>query len=92
MFNKVLRHFCKGKFCFNLKEKLLKIGEMYEDEIEANRQKDFGQTSTQSQHLKAKKVSKLIGKNAVNLPSGVTLTKGEIRYISKKINDYFSEC
>ena len=42
--------------------------------------------------LKAKRVSKLIGNNAINLPSGVTLTKGEIRYISKKINDYFSEC
>ena len=42
--------------------------------------------------LKAKRVSKLIGNNAINLPSGVTLTKGEIRYISKKINDYFSDC
>ena len=42
--------------------------------------------------LKAKRVSKLIGNNAINLPSGVALTKGEIRYISKKINDYFSEC
>lgn len=42
--------------------------------------------------LKAKRVSKLIGNNAINLPSGVTLTKGEIRYISKKINNYFSEC
>ena len=42
--------------------------------------------------LKAKRVSKIIGNNAINLPSGVTLTKGEIRYISNKINDYFSEC
>ena len=29
MFNKVLRHFCKGKFCLDLKEKLLKIFENY---------------------------------------------------------------
>ena len=42
--------------------------------------------------LKAKRVSKLIGNNAINLPSGVTLTKEEIRYISTKINNYFSEC
>ena len=41
--------------------------------------------------LKAKRVSKLIGNNAINLPSGVTLTKEEIRYISTKINNYFSE-
>ena len=41
--------------------------------------------------LKAKKVAAFIGNNAINLPSGVTLTKGEIRYISTKINAYFSE-
>ena len=41
--------------------------------------------------LKAKKVAAFIGNNAINLPSGVTLTKGEIKYISTKINDYFNE-
>lgn len=40
--------------------------------------------------LKAKKISAVIGNNALNLPSGVTLTKGEVYYISTKINYYFN--
>ena len=40
--------------------------------------------------LKAKKISSIVGNNALNLPSGVKLTKAEVFYISSKINDFFN--
>ena len=39
---------------------------------------------------KINKVSKLVGYSSLNLPSGTSLSKNEVRYICEKINLFFN--
>jgi len=39
---------------------------------------------------KINKTAKLIGYSSLNLPSGTSLTKNEVKYICKKINLFFN--